>query len=140
MHRHWLYRVFPFVLVAWFTALVAEPATLHPCPMHDGLMRMHAGTGMHHRPGGMAGMHGPASHVEHHGSTSEPDSAAHQCTCIGACTAANAAGFAASRLTLAGALSTCPQDPGLPDYVYVPVTAQHVLPFAHAPPPSPHAA
>ncbi len=139
MHRRWPQRVLAILVVAWYTALVAEPVTLHPCPMHDGLLRMHAGGAMQHSGSPTAGMHGQAMRVEHRGSTSDPGSAAHRCTCIGACTAASAGGMVANGPVLACVLLTAPLDTGLPDYAYVPVAAQHVLPFAHAPPPPPRA-
>jgi hypothetical protein len=136
MHRHWLHRVFATLLVAWFAVLTAEPVALHPCPMHDGVLHMQSGAAVHHAMHGAMPAHGgpmeqagarqhlPPAHSTGH----------HQCTCIGTCTATSAAGLPSARFALAAALTTLVRDPGLPDYEYVPVAAQHVLPFAHAPP------
>ena len=135
MHRHWLHRAFAAVLVAWFTALVVEPVALHPCPMHDGVLLMASGAAGHDM-GGMAMPHAPAmSHAagHEHGPAQHP--AGHQCTCLGTCTATSATGLPSAPLTLASALVVPPHDTGLPDYLYVPVATQHVLPFAHGPPP-----
>jgi len=139
MHRHWLQRTFAAVLVVWFTALVADPVALHPCPMHDGVLLMASGTAGHD----MAGMAMPREHAmshaadHEHGPAQHP--AGHQCTCLGTCTAASAAGLPSARLTLASALVVRPHDSGLPDYLYVPVATPHLRPPSHAPPPSPRA-
>jgi hypothetical protein len=131
-----MFRVFAIVLVAWFAALTAEPIALHPCPMHDGMLAMHSGAAMQHQMGAAAMGHG-ASMSEMATPQQMPPSQPmqhHQCTCLGACTATSAAGLPSAHLTLAAAIVAVPYDPGLPDYVYVPVAAQHVLPFAHGPP------
>jgi hypothetical protein len=39
-----------------------------------------------------------------------------------------------ARVALADSETIASQDAGLPDYAYVPVAAQHVLPLANAPP------
>ncbi|HEX6964782.1 MAG TPA: hypothetical protein VF166_03210 [Gemmatimonadaceae bacterium] len=135
MQRSWLQRTVAIVLVAWFAALTAAPVTLHPCPMHDGVLALTSTRMMGHQMdmGGMAHTsampHADPSQMPAHHPGSQ-----HQCTCLGSCTAAGVMGLPSPHLTLASALLTRPHDPGLPDYRYVPVAAQHVLPFAHAPP------
>jgi len=140
MHRHWTQRVFAMLLVAWFTALVAEPVTLHPCPMHDGVLLMMSSQSQ------MAGHAMDMSAMAHEHTTPQADhdqmpghqqGGQHQCTCLGTCTAASSAGLPSAHVTLASALVVHAHNPGLPDYRYVPVAAQHVLPFAHGPPLSP---
>jgi hypothetical protein len=135
MHRRQMHRVFATILVAWFTALISEPVTLHPCPMHDAVPRSHSAGATQRHADAMAGMNQHTTmHVGHHGATSGSGSEAHRCTCIGACTPTSAGGLVADEYTLTGALITASPDTGLPDYAYVPVAAQHALPFAHAPP------
>lgn len=136
MHRHWLHRVFATLLVAWFAALTAEPITLHPCPMHDGVLTMQTSAATHQAMHGSMPAHdAPMEHTAAHEHLPPAHSTGHHCTCLGACTATNTAGLPSASFTLATALNMPAHDPGLPDYEYVPVAAQHVLPFAHAPPP-----
>jgi hypothetical protein len=136
MHRHWLHRVFATLLVAWFAALTAEPVTLHPCPMHDGVLLLQTSAAAHHAMHGAMSAHdAPMEHAAAHEDLPPAHSTGHhQCTCIGTCTATSATGLPSARLALAATLDAPVHDPGLPDYAYVPVAAQHVLPFAHAPP------
>jgi hypothetical protein len=70
MPSRW-HRAFAAVLALWLVGLIAEPVSLHLCPMHGGLAAMpghvgHTGAG-HHRA--------PATH-------------GHGCTCLGDCAGA----------------------------------------------------
>lgn len=143
MRRHWMHRVFSIALMAWFIALVAEPVVLHPCPMHDGILLAQSGAAAH----GMGDMSmstaraGVMAHALGHERMPQRHPAGHHhCTCMGNCTATTTAALPATHITLAGALAVAPHDTGLPAHLYIPVAAQHVLPFAHAPPPPPHTA
>src|SRR6185503_5612171 len=57
-----------------------------------------------------------------------------QCTCLGQCCSAPPVAVISTAITLADIVTVSSHDAGLPDYAYVPVAAQHVLPLAHAPP------
>jgi len=94
--RPWWHRTLAAVLALWLVALVAEPAAVHPCPMHDGVASA-SGAALAH-----AGMRMAASGMDdaHPGAPAH----AHGCTCLGDCAAAGWAATAARapRLALAG--------------------------------------
>jgi hypothetical protein len=79
--------------------------------------------------------HGSASASHHSAPSSESTPArATQCTCLGQCCGTAPVAFISAQIQLADIVTVATRDAGLPDYAYVPVAAQHVLPFAHAPP------
>ncbi len=102
--------------------------------MHDGLLAMHGAMAVGHGAAAMHGEHGHRVSVVHHGATPHGDSPQHRCTCFGPCTSSGVSAIAARGITLVHTAVVHPLDPGLPDYRYVPVVAQYVLPFPHGPP------
>jgi hypothetical protein len=120
MRRSWLSRLLASVLALGLVVLATEPVlAMHRCPMHDGMM------GMRMTPTATttAGDHAPAP--AHH----------HECTCLGDCAGAVHAALPGSPVALELAIVTAAsRNGGLADYAYVPVRAQHILPFSNAPP------
>jgi hypothetical protein len=78
----------------------------------------------------------PVATAAHHSTSSSESTPQHgtQCTCLGQCCGAAPVAFVSASVTLADIVTVATRDHGLPDYAYVPVAAQHVLPFAHGPP------
>jgi hypothetical protein len=74
--------------------------------------------------------------ASHHGmsNTESPQHHSTQCTCLGQCCSAPPVALVATNVTLAAVVTAASADAGLPDYAYVPVAAQHVLPLANGPP------
>jgi hypothetical protein len=81
MRQRPVHRAFAALLLLWFAAVVAEPAALHACPVHDPLTlaaaEPHAASG---------GDHGAAHADPTHQAPGHGD-APHQCLCIGDCAA-----------------------------------------------------
>jgi hypothetical protein len=69
MHRRLLDRALTALLLVWFAIVLAEPAALHACPMHDVPAQTSAAGHSHSHQG-------PAPQDQHRG-----------CTCIGHCSA-----------------------------------------------------
>ena len=133
-------RALTLLLGLWFTVVVAGPEFLHACPTHDSHgaaasadeisadQQVHAG----HRGHSASATSAAAQHQASSHESSAPESTA-GCSCLGQCCPSPAAlAGAAPRLGELVAFAT--GDHGLPDYRYVPVAADHVLPFAQAPP------
>jgi hypothetical protein len=112
-------------LAIWFTINMVEPAWLHACPVHDGLLISPATS---HHGGDSAPM---AHHGTSHNDSRAPD-AAHQCQCMGACTAAAmvAAPVSSSIATKVVRVAA----PGLPEYFHPVFERAYELPFANGPP------
>lgn len=134
-------RFSALLLVTWLSLLIAEPAALHACAMHDG--HGHAGIEQGQQPAAGAGVrsHGDhGEHADHVAPTAEPTDApaelpdAEHCQCLGECCAAGVA--ALPLVELPASLETA-----LP-MLAVPASARGVafrspdlrLPPAHAPP------
>ena len=128
MKRPWWSRTLALFVGVWFVAVSAAPDVAHACPMH-GSHATAAAVGSAHSG------HGSAT-AAHHSSTDSPSTPQHgtQCTCLGQCCGAAPVAVVSARIALADVVTVATRDAGLPDYAYVAVAAQHVLPFAHAPP------
>jgi hypothetical protein len=126
MRRSRWTRVIALFVGIWFVAAAAGPELTHACPMHGG--HSSAAPAAEHADHGAVAEHHLASSSEspsHHGT---------QCTCLGKrCSTGPVAVFSA-RTALGATETVATRDAGLPDYAYVPVAAQHVLPLANAPP------
>ena len=133
MKRPWWSRALSLFVGVWFVAVTAAPDVAHACPMHGSHSARAAQAPDH------AG-HGPSTALataSHHSTTSSSESTPQrgtQCTCLGQCCSTAPVAFISARIQLADVITVATRDAGLPDYAYVPVAAQHVLPFAHAPP------
>ena len=126
-------RVTALILGFWFAAVSAGPELTHACPMHGA----HAAVAALNTHSGHGGAHAPHVAGLGHHQTSSSESASHhgtQCTCLGQCCGTGPVATVAATVALADSGTLATRDAGLPDYVYVPVAAQHVLPLAHAPP------
>ena len=115
----------------WFVAVSAGPELSHACPTHGS----HA---MAAALGGMHGSHGrtgaaAAHHVVSTSTDSHPQHGS-QCTCLGHCCSAPPVALVATTIGIAAEATAAAVDAGLPDYAYVPVAAEHVLPLANGPP------
>jgi isopentenyl phosphate kinase len=92
MRRSLVARTFALCFAAWFAISLMEPAALHACPMHGAGAFGHAHVASTH-----AGAHGEAEHAASMHSAAAPADAPAQshtgnfCTCLGSCTASNAA-------------------------------------------------
>ncbi len=131
---HWL-RLLAGVLALWVGPVLADPPSLHACPMGDTAPGGNTMARMPGMPAAGAPARGDAGHPSH--SAPEPgqqQSPLHGCTCPGVCTVAGAALVAVARR-----------------YVPAPATAhsgasatlqlgslrsrlEHILPFPQAPP------
>jgi hypothetical protein len=104
------------VIGLWFGVMIAEPARLHACPMHD-----------------LAAAN-PAAHqmAHHHGVPHDQHSGQHSCTCIGTCATAAApsapavASFATSIVDAA--------DEGIAACARAIIEPDFAIPFANGPP------
>ena len=127
MRRRLWTRVTALLVGGWFVAVTAGPQLTHACPMHGG----------HAIAASLDAAHdGHAAVTEHH-SASNTESTSHhgaQCTCLGQCCCSGPVAALATHVALADAETIVSRDAGLPDYAYVPVAAQHILPLANAPP------
>lgn len=117
-----LKRVFSGAVILWFGLLMTRPDLAHHCPAHEG------------RPGGMAA----TGHMAHHSSSGMPGHSGHQhCTCPGAC----CPGTTPAMIQPAGlrwlATATAERERPAPGRRLVAPRADHILPFATAPPPIP---
>ena len=83
--------------------------------------------------GGGHAAHGVATHHGAATTDSQPLRGT-QCTCLGQCCSAPPVALVATTIALADVVTSATRDAGLPDYAYVPVAAQHVLPLANGPP------
>lgn len=124
MHRTVASRVFTALLAVWFTINMVEPAWLHSCPVHDGLV---IATPAGHHAAGSAAM---AHHASHHDSPSRD--AAHLCQCMGACTAVAMVAAPVWSPVVTGVVSIAA--PGLPEYFHPIFERAYELPFANGPP------
>ena len=126
MRRSTWTRVIALFVGIWFVAAAAGPELTHACPMHGG--HSSAASAAEHADHGAVAEHHPASSSEspsHHGT---------QCTCLGQCCSTGPVAVLSARTALSDTDTVATRDAGLPDYAYVPVAAQHVLPLANAPP------
>ena len=119
----------------WFIAVSAGPELTHACPTH-GTHAVAATLGVSHSGHGAPAAQPAAS--EHHETTAaDTQSSSHpgtQCTCLGQCCGTGPVATVSATIALAESEWNASRDAGLPDYAYVPVAAQHVLPLANAPP------
>lgn len=123
-----LSRVFGALLALWLVVFTTGGASLHACPMHDGVGASTAGHG--------ASSHGAPAHGAsmHHGDQDAPaPGATHHCKCPGQC--CTVAPIDLPRVDGAVAATiVAVRDPGLPDHAYVSVYRSLLLPFANGPP------
>ena len=102
----------------WFVAVAAGPELTHACPTH-----------------GSHAAQATSAHAGHAGATeSSSPTKNNQCTCLGQCCSTAPVAFASAHLALVDVPTVATRDAGLPDYEYVPVAAEHVLPPANGPP------
>ena len=87
MTRTRAFRALAGVLAVWVGICLPQPMQLHLCVMHGGLSVESIG----HRDSHMS--HAAVSHDAHHPTHSHDKS--QQCSCLGDCTAGNAAAFIA---------------------------------------------
>lgn len=127
MRRSLASRVTALLMSLWFVAASAGPELTHACPTH-GAHAKAASSAVDHAAS--TDMHHPASH------TSPAPERTNHCTCLGHCCGPTPVALVTAAVTLADASTHATRDAGLPDYAYVPVAAQHILPLAQAPPPS----
>ena len=125
MHRSVASRLVAALVAVWFTINMVEPAWLHACPVHDGIVI--ASTADHHAAESGSMAHHGTSHDE----TPSPNTA-HLCQCLGACTAAAmmAAPVSSQIVTNVARVAA----PGLPDYFRPVFERAYELPFANGPP------
>jgi hypothetical protein len=100
---------------------LAEPASLHACPVHAPMM---------HGPKAAHGMH-------HHGSGDRhgaPHGASHACSCPGPCCATALTPLPPHAPQLADIALVVVPRAARPDHEYVAAWTDFVLPFATAPP------
>ena len=126
MRRPAVSRALAALFAVWFTAYAVEPAALHACDVHDA---------PHAANTSAAATHADDVHTSHSASR---DDAQHSdetscCTCPGDCAASSPAALATTT-ALVAVVTTATTDSGLSRHEYVPVAAQHVLPFANGPP------
>ena len=112
----------------WFVAVSAGPELTHACPTHSAHATAasadaHAG----HTPA----TPGASSAGNHRGTDSD---SSNQCTCLGHCCSTTPVALAVDAVAVIDTMTDAMRDAGLPDYDYVPVAAQHVLPLANGPP------
>lgn len=122
-------RAFSVVMAVWLAVSLSEPAFLHACPVHGAGPNAHSSTRSTapHSGHGHASVdsEAPAKHDRDHG---------HTCTCLGHCCCAAPIGLPAAHASLAIGEPTALRDTGLPVHSYVPVAAEHILPFQNGPP------
>src|SRR5215211_6102258 len=130
MKRSLLSRVTVIVMGLWFVAMSAAPEVMHACPTHGAHATVSPSSSDH------TAMPLPAA--EHHPVSERESAPQHgdQCTCLGQCCAATSVAFISSNIALADVVTTATRDAGLPDHEYVPVSVEHLLPLAQAPPQS----
>ena len=76
----------------------------------------------------------PMNHANGQSSTVPQPHHSNQCTCLSHCCSAPPVALVGITMAIAGVVTVATRDAGLPDYAYVPVAAQHVLPLANGPP------
>lgn len=122
-------RTFALLQAAWLAMLIAEPTSLHPCPMHA------SGHGSHAAPAAVpAAAHEGHAHDAAHAATDSEQGATPHCQCLGQCCVA-AVDALGARVAIAGARIVTVA-------VYAPATGARIasraadlrLPFANAPP------
>jgi hypothetical protein len=132
VRRNVMFRILASVLSVWLIVCLAEPAQLHTCVMHGGLMvDTHSGASHH------AAMHsshdGSAAAAKHSGHQGD-DGRANQCTCLGDCSAGRTVvGAVAPGISFASNTLEVPA----PVFAYASpaVLAPHFLrPFPNGPP------
>ena len=107
-------RILALFVGFWFVAVAAGPELTHACPTHGS----HAATANAHSA---------------HGTPPAPEKSK-QCTCLGRCCSSAPVAITSDHIALIDVPTVSSRDAGLPDYEYVPVAAQHVLPPANGPP------
>lgn len=138
MHRSRLSRALAALLAALLVFLTAEPlAGMHRCPMHDGVLALALSRDAGHDVADGGASHSRDATHQHDSGLPGHDGghSSHHCSCVGSCTGAASIGLPGSATTLAlDSRIAFTRDSGLPDYRYVPVWRQHVLPFQNGPP------
>jgi hypothetical protein len=126
-------RVMALFVGLWFVAVSAGPELAHACPMHGGHSTTASGGDAHSAHAALAT---DVAGSQHQTASSPQSASPHgmQCTCLGQCCGAAPVAVISTTLALAELDTVATRDAGLPDYAYVPVAAQHVLPLANAPP------
>ena len=140
MRRSTPSRVFAVLFAPWFALVVAEPVPMHDCPMHS----VH-GAAMPHMTGdagksavGDASQDRPEAAGNHVSNTRGRDMPSpprhHQCCCLGSCCAA--APMTPTRAQHAACVPVEFQRdlPPVTGTQVVAASAEHILPFANAPP------
>jgi hypothetical protein len=127
MQRSSWHRATALVVNLWFLALSAGLGLTPACPAHKADAAMVRPHGLH------TARARDVSVAAHHGSDTD-SSGSKQCTCLGRRCCSAPVAVATEVIALLGAPAVAIHDGGLPDYAYVPVAAQHVLPLANAPP------
>ena len=125
MHRSVASRLFAALVAVWFTINMVEPAWLHACPVHDGLVI--TSTAAHHSAESGSMGHHDGSHQD-----GQSRNATHLCQCLGACTAAAMVAAPVSSPIATRVVSVAA--PGLPEYSHPVFERAYELPFANGPP------
>ncbi len=130
MRRHWLVRTVTAVLAVWFAVKVAEPVTLHACPVHDGITASANPSGAHGDTHATMQEHGAPAHSENPG-------ASHQCQCLSDCAASIAAATVPARVSIDfAAIARAPRMAPATAVTLPAARARFTLPFANGPPAS----
>jgi len=129
MRRRRWYRSVAAVLAIWLVGVVAEPAALHRCPLHDGAASGDTAPASATQHDG----HGAASGHQH--GTGGGHHAGHGCTCLGDCCAPTllSAPAATVAITDAPVVRRPPSQPELAS-AYRPAAPDHARPPSIGPP------
>ena len=130
MKRSFWGRVTTLFVGLWFVAVAAGPELTHACPTHGA----HATSAWAVSHDGHQAPAAPTAATAHHSDGDTNSSQSNQCTCLGQCRCTTPVALVTEMIALVEMASAATRDAGLPDYAYVPVAAQHVLPLAQAPP------
>jgi hypothetical protein len=118
-------------LIAW-----GEPVSLHPCPMHDGVVAAaatSAGQGGHAHQAPAAD-HGGEAHAVPADGPSAPEGAAHACQCLGTCSVSTAVALPGVVAVAWQATIRHAAEPPLVAPATPRAAAPRLLPFANGPP------
>jgi hypothetical protein len=135
-------RIFTALFGIWFSLLLAEPVTLHACPMHDGPLAHAAAQHAAVRDGSTALPDGRgdvlhASSAHQQSSTDHPlGHGNHQCQCLGCCAGTSAISLPAFPLRNLQAtyIATQARHTDAGDALREAMRFEHALPFANGPP------
>ena len=121
MHRAAWRRLLATLVALWFPLYAVEPAALLACPMHSAAAATQATPVAHHGTPGSDSHDAPAHHT---------------CTCAAECCASTVVALSGPAVAAPIATTTLVAVPlaTLPACSHAPRVAEHVLPFATAPP------